>query len=718
MFPMTEIAEKNEINRSNPITEGKIGKEMIVFFLPLMLGTVFQLMYNTADSMIVGRFVGKEALSAVSGPSAVLVNVFVGALTSLSSGATVIIGQYFGAGRKADVSKAVHTGIGFAILLGGIMTLTGIPLAGDMLKAMNTPADTLDGSILYLQIYLAGMIPNMIYNMGAGILRAIGDSRRPLLFLIVSSVINIFLDLLFVRAFGLGVFGAALATIICQTLSACMTLGVLITTKECYGLKIAKIRIHFYYLKRILGIGIPSTIHSLTFSASNLLIQTAVNGFGTDTVAAWGVTGKVDSIFWMISNSMGITIATFVAQNYGAGKTDRVKKCVRRGAIFEFSLTIIIEVLLIFCGTRILSLFSDDVHVIELAVFILVFLAFFYFTFAPIEICSSSLRGMGDAVGPMVISVAGVCGLRVLWIVTAFRKAPTLENLMTAYPLSWGISSIVLIIYYLIRSHMKHKAINPNALKDRKRSKAPAMILYFIGILFILYGITVMLARSGSKFFLCWIAGGLFLMVLAFAAQKGLLLRINKPVKIIFISLFSLGVAFVIATQCMVLSAFNSHGRAGLDYIIVLGAQVHPTGPAVVLKYRLDTAYDYAAANPDTVIVVSGGQGSNETRTEADVMKEYLISRGIAEERIITEDRSRNTSENLQFTSAILGEDTGSSIGIVTSNFHVFRAMAIAKKSGYTDIYGISAPSVIQYLPNNMIRESVGILKDFLMHNL
>ena len=708
--------EKKEKELYNPITEGTIGKEMIRFFLPLMIGTFFQLLYNTADSVIVGRFVGKEALAAVGGSAAILVNVFVGGLTSLSSGATVIIGQYYGAEKKEEVSKSVHTGMAFAVMLGIIITAIGIPTAKLMLEAMNTTPESLHDSAVYLSIYMAGMIPNLVYNMGAGILRAIGDSKRPLLFLIISSIFNIILDLALVLGLGLGVFGVALATILSQALSAVMTLYVLIKTDDCYRLYPKRIRIYPFYLKRILMIGIPSTIHSLTYTASNLIIQIAVNGFGTDTVAAWVACSKTDQIYWMVTSSMGITISTFVAQNFGKGDMKRVKRSIVCGGLYETASTLLVQAGLLTLGPIVLRFFTDDTTVLSEARYMVMFFAAFYFTFILIEVCSGAIRGMGYAIAPMAISVFGVCGIRILWIFTAFRHYGSITVLMASYPISWGISSVISLIYLII--FLRIKSGKSNGIQKGKKKIMPLIILCILGTVSILYGITIMLANSGSKFFLCWIAGGLFLIMLGFLYYRGIIDSMHKPVKIIFSVIFMIGMIYVIATQCMVISGFRRSEVRDLDYVIVLGSQVKPTGPAVVTRYRLDKAYEYAVSNPDTVIIVSGGQGSNEPASEASVMKDYLVARGIDESRILMEDKSTNTSENLLFSSRLYPELAGSSVGIISSDFHIFRALSIAKKCGYSEVYGIPARSVRLYLPNNMIRESVGILKDFLLGNL
>ncbi|MBP5472887.1 MAG: MATE family efflux transporter [Lachnospiraceae bacterium] len=688
---------------------------MIFFFLPLMFGTFFQLLYNTADSVIVGQFVGKEALAAVGGSAAILVNVFVGGLTSLSSGATVIVGQYYGAGKKDEVSKAVHTGMAFAVILGILITAIGIPTTRLMLEAMNTTPESLEGSTVYLRVYMAGMLPNLVYNMGAGILRAIGDSKRPLLFLIISSIANIILDLVLVLGLGLGVFGVALATILSQAISAVLTIIVLVRAKDCYRLYPHRIRIHSFYLKRILLIGIPSTIHSLTYTASNLIIQIAVNGFGTDTVAAWVATGKADQIFWMVSSSMGITISTFVAQNYGKGSMERVRKSMVFGALYHTFLTTAIVTGLLTIGPFVLTFFTKDPVVLGIATYMLKFFVVFYFTFILIEVTHAVLRGMGNATGPMIISVFGVCGIRILWIFTAFSVYRTMPVLMTSYPMSWGISSLISLVYLLVV--LKLKGTGKNASAGRKPVILPLLCLV-AGILCTLYGITVMLVNSGSKFFCVWYAGGICFLLLSLFIRKNIFAKLPKAVNALLAVCVSLGIIFVLLTQGMVVTGFMDQGKENLDYIIVLDSQVKPSGPAVVTRLRLNRAYEYAVNNPETVIIVSGGQGTNEPATEASVMKEYLISKGIDESRIIAEDKSTNTSENLQFSMALVDGLQDSSVGIVSSEFHIFRALAIAKKCGYTDTYGIPASSVRLYLPNNMLRESIGILKDLLMGNL
>ena len=288
---------------ANQITEGVIWKQLLSFFFPILFGTFFQQLYNTTDAVIVGNFVGKEALASVGGPAATIINLLVGFFTGLSSGATVITSQYFGAGDKKKVSASVHTAIALAIAGGAVVMVIGMAISRAALIAMDTPADILEPSVTYMMIYFLGTIPSMIYNMGSGILRAVGDSKRPLYFLIASCIINILLDLFFVVAIPLGVAGVAIATILSQTLSALMILVSLMRTKEVYRLEIKKIRFQRFLLVSILKIGFPAGLQSAMYSISNLLIQSSINAFGTDTVAAWTAYGKVDSIFcWKYSS--------------------------------------------------------------------------------------------------------------------------------------------------------------------------------------------------------------------------------------------------------------------------------------------------------------------------------------------------------------------------------------------------------------------------------
>ena len=297
---MEQAQEKRLTEDYNRITHGVIWKELILYVLPLIFGTFFQQLYNTVDAVVVGRFVGKEALSAVGGTSGIVVNIFVGFFVGVSSGAGVVVAQQFGAGNEKNVSDAVHTSIAISILSGIVLTIVGLLIARPISVLMQTPADVLPGTVTYLSVYFIGMVPNLIYNMGSGILRATGDSKNPLYFLIITCILNIILDLLFVLVLHMGVLGVAIATILCQLVSAALVIFTLLRVKNACRLRPEKLRVNRKQLSRILAIGLPAGVQSLMYTLSNMIIQTAINSFGTDPVAAWTAYGKLDSLYWML----------------------------------------------------------------------------------------------------------------------------------------------------------------------------------------------------------------------------------------------------------------------------------------------------------------------------------------------------------------------------------------------------------------------------------
>ena len=432
----------------NSITEGVIWKQLLIFFFPLLFGTFFQQLYTTVDAIVVGKVVGKEALSAVGGTTGTLINLFVGFFIGISTGATVTISQYYGGKQEKEVSKAVHSAIALAIVGGVIIMLIGIIGAPVALQWMDTPEDIMPYSLIFIRIYFGGMIANLIYNMGAGILRAIGDSKRPLYFLMASCIVNIILDIVFVIWFRWGVAGAAMATVISQFFSAGLVCLVLIRTNECYKLEIRKIRFHMEMLRKIVHIGLPAGFQSLMYSVSNVIIQSSMNGFGTDSIAAWTAYGKIDSIFWMTISSFGISITTFVGQNFGAGKSDRVRKGVKVCFIMAMSVAVSLSIILYLYGSYVYQLFTNDEMVIQKGMEILRFLVPTFFTYVSIEILSGSLRGMGSTFVPMILTSLGICALRVAWVFAAVPVWPDIKTVIFSYPLTWVITSVLFIIYY------------------------------------------------------------------------------------------------------------------------------------------------------------------------------------------------------------------------------------------------------------------------------
>jgi putative MATE family efflux protein len=440
---------------SNGITDGVIWKQILIFFFPLLFGTFFQQLYNTADAIVVGRFAGKEALSAVGGTTGTLINVFVGFFVGISTGATVTISQYYGGRRKDEVSKAVHTAIAMAIVGGAIIMLFGLVGAPAALRMMGTPEEIIPYSLTYIRIYFAGMIANLVYNVGAGILRAIGDSKRPLYFLIISCLINIILDLLFVVAFHWDVMGVAVATVISQFCSAILICITLMRTKDCYQLRWKELRFHKEMLRRIFHIGLPAGFQSLMYSSSNVIIQANMNSFGTDTIAAWTAFGKIDGIFWMIMGSFGISITTFVGQNYGAGKYDRVRRGSKVCLSMALTVAIGLSAILYFTGPYIYWLFTTDTLVVEKGMEILRIMVPTFWTYVFIEIFSGSLRGMGDSFIPMILTCMGVCVLRILWLFTVVPLRPEVSTVIYSYPITWSVTSVLFIIYYIYYTKRK-----------------------------------------------------------------------------------------------------------------------------------------------------------------------------------------------------------------------------------------------------------------------
>lgn len=438
-------AEKGSFNA---ITEGVIWKQLLLFFFPILFGTFFQQLYNTTDAVIVGNFVGKEALAAVGGSTATLINLLVGFFMGLSSGASVIISQYFGAKSGGDVNKAVHTAVALSICGGLLLMAVGILISPWALRLMHTPEDIIDYSITYLRIYFCGMIPSLFYNMGSGILRAVGDSKRPLYFLILSCFINIVLDVFFVAVLDMKVLGVAFATVLSQVCSALMTLFVLLRTKADYRLFPRQIRFHGRILENMVRIGLPSGLQSVMYAASNIIIQSSINGFGTDTVAAYTAYGKIDGLFWMIMGAFGIAITTFAGQNYGAGKYERVRKSVRVCLLLTLLTTVGITALVLTAGQPILRLFTDDQAVIRIGLEILRFIVPVYFTYICIEILSGAARGCGSSLLPMIITCLGVCVLRVVWIFAAVPFHRDLKTVLFSYPLTWTVTSVLFLLYY------------------------------------------------------------------------------------------------------------------------------------------------------------------------------------------------------------------------------------------------------------------------------
>lgn len=445
------------------ITQGPIWKQLLIFFFPILLGTFFQQMYNTVDTIIVGRVVGTTALAAV-GATGPLVNMVNGFFIGISSGATVILSQYYGAGNRQGVHDALHTGVALSLVLGAMITVLGVGLGPWVMGLMNMPENCLADASIYLRIYFAGAIGSMVYNMGAGILRAMGDSRRPMVFLMATCVLNVVLDILFVAVLHMGVAGAALATTVAQFLSAALPIGVLLKLPE-DRLELRQLRIDRKLLGRILRIGVPAGLQFVTFDFSNILIQSGVNSFGDVTMAAWTAHGKTDAITWMISGAFGVSVTTFVGQNFGAQKYCRIRQSAWICLGMSVALVGAVAAVVLCFRSQILGIYTDDPEVIAVGSVIMLSIMPFNIVFMPIEVFAGTMRGVGYSVVPTVITGCCVCLFRILWLATVVRRWHTLGMLTACYPISWIIAAGVFLTVYLrgnwLRSRIAQCGMEP-----------------------------------------------------------------------------------------------------------------------------------------------------------------------------------------------------------------------------------------------------------------
>ena len=438
---------KNRRENMN-LTEGSVWQKLLVFFLPIAAGTIIQQLYNAVDGLIVGRFVGTNALAAVGGSSAQIINVLVGFFVAMTAGSSVIIGQIYGAGRREDLNRAIGSAVTVMALFGVALMALGLIISPGLLRLLNTPDETMEGAVLYLRIYFLGVPLLMVLNMESGILRAVGDSFHPFLFMIAGCVLNIVMDIVFVVVFGWGIAGVAVATVTAQAVNTALLTRQLARRDQEYRLTFRELGVKGVYLANMLRLGIPAGLQSSMYSLSNMTIQVAVNSLGTVVVASWAMSGKTDGFFWAISNAMGAAITSFIAQNYGAGRTDRVRQCVKQGLIMHFTVTIVVSAALMITAIPVLRLLTPDEAVVETTYRVMSYFVPFYFTWVLVEVLSAVLRGAGDAVYPVVIIGIGVCLFRVIWILTVFRYFGTLLSLCLSYTVSWTITSIALVIYY------------------------------------------------------------------------------------------------------------------------------------------------------------------------------------------------------------------------------------------------------------------------------
>ena len=451
----------------NRITEGVIWKQLLSFFFPILLGTFFQQMYNTVDTIIVGRALGTQALAAV-GTTAPLFDLINGFFIGLSSGATVVLSQFWGAGDQQGIHRALHTGMALSLVLGLLTAVIGIFAGPEILRIIQVPESCLEDAALYTRVYFSGALTSMVYNMGAGMLRAMGDSRRPTIFLIIACFLNIAMDLLCVVVLGWGIAGAALATVFSQAVSAVLVVMVLCRTEGAGQLNIRCLRLRWDLLSRILAIGLPAGFQFITFSLSNLLIQSGINSFGDVTVAAWTSYNKTDALTWMISGAFGVSITTFVGQNFGAQKYDRIRKSIWVCMAMSVSLIALLSLVVVTFRPFILGIYTTDPEVIRVGAYVMACIVPFNAVFMPIEVFAGAMRGVGCSVMPTVIMLLCVCVFRVLWVVLMVSRFHTLAMLAAAYPVSWILASLTFFLVYFRGSWLKN-AIAKAGLEPEQR---------------------------------------------------------------------------------------------------------------------------------------------------------------------------------------------------------------------------------------------------------
>ena len=429
------------------MTEGNIWKHMLRFSIPMAVGLLFQQLYNTVDTLIVGQFVGQQAQAAV-GSTGPIINTIVGFCAGLATGASVVISQRYGAHDKEGLSKAVHTTVALTFIVSLIATGLGQLIVTPMLRFMQTPEDVMPESGTYLSIYFAGISGILFYNLGSGILRAVGDSRRPLIFLIISALLNTALDLLFVLAFGMGVDGVAYATILSQILSALMILFTLSRERGSYGIRWRKVRVDRESLSMILKIGLPSSIQAAVTAFSNVFVQSYINAFGSACMAGYGVYGKIDAFALIPVQSISMSSTTFVGQNWGAKQPARAREGVRTATVMSLVSTAVLGLAVFAFARPLMGFFSPEEEVIEYGIRFIRIVTPFYIAVCFNQIYAGALRGIGDATMPTVIMLASFVAFRQVYLAVTRALGAGFIAVALAYPVGWILCSTLLIIRY------------------------------------------------------------------------------------------------------------------------------------------------------------------------------------------------------------------------------------------------------------------------------
>lgn len=442
---MVNKDKKYEIDMCNGPLLGKI----LIFSLPLMLSGILQLLFNAADIVVVGRFAGNHALAAVGATSS-LINLLVNLFIGLSVGANVLVARFYGSGQEKEIGETVHTAVLTALVGGLFLVFVGLFLSRPLLDLMGTPDDVIEHATLYMRIYFAGMPVMLLYNYGSSILRAVGDTKRPLFYLSIAGVVNVLLNLLFVIVFHMGVAGVALATVLSQCISAFLILRCMMRTESSYKLVLSQLKIHKDKLGKMMKIGIPAGIQGSLFSISNVLIQSSVNSFGSVAMAGNTAASNIEGFVYTSMNALHQTSLSFTGQNFGARNYKRIVKILVMCLGLVTAIGLVLGNGAFLLGRQLLGIYSPDPEVIEYGIIRLSIICTLYFMCGLMEVVVGSLRGMGYAIMPMLVSLAGACGLRVVWVYTVFAMNRSLLVLYISYPVTWGITFLVHLICFMV----------------------------------------------------------------------------------------------------------------------------------------------------------------------------------------------------------------------------------------------------------------------------
>lgn len=456
--------------KSVNLTEGNILKQLLLFSIPLLLSNLLQQLYNTVDLLIVGRYAGKAAMAGV-GSTGALCNMLVGLFMGIAMGTSVKTAQYFGAEDYDGLYKTVHSAIGLALSSGAVLTVLGIAAARQLLIMMKTPTDVMPEALIYIRIFFIGIIPLLVYNVGAGILRAAGDSQRPFNFLIVSAVSNILLDLIFVKKLGMGAGGVAAATVISQVISMVLVIVTLVRSTTPYRLFLKDIKVHIKEAEEIFSIGVPAGLQAVVISLSNVLIQSKINGFGSDCVAGISAASRIDGFIFAAFQAVALAMTTFAGQNLGAKKYRRLHKGTRIGIGLAMAVAAVLAALTMIFLKPLLALFNDDPAVIAYGIRMVRVLAPTYIIFSASEVLAGVIRGSGKALPPMLSAMINMCGMRMLWLYAVLPFRYSIDTVVLSYPVSWVLTLTSNLLYYRLGRWLPGKKTLKEFRKERKEEK-------------------------------------------------------------------------------------------------------------------------------------------------------------------------------------------------------------------------------------------------------